>query len=343
MSAALQTTRVSARGGWWALAATIVGALCLLIWHDFRDAWFVGSEQRIVIKLSIYWLSWLLWPAMIGLAWLACEQWFGRRRFRSALAALALAVCACLAWGRFVEPHLLQVRETTLGSSCGVRVALISDVHLGLYTREDVLEHLVDRLNTLNVDAVLVAGDWTYEPSHDLQAAFAPLAKLRHRSLSVLGNHDEQQPGPPLKADLLAALAAAKVQSIDGMRVPLGRCELEGLGDLMANSAPSHLKTLETQPSGIDASHRIVLAHNPDTVFLLPSGHAAWLLAGHTHGGQIDVPLLTRRLLAKITEGGFRQGVYKMKNSNVFVSSGIGIDKLPFRFRVPPTIDVLTL
>ena len=325
------------------LAAVVLGILGMLVWRDFRDAWFVGSERRIVVKLSIYWGLWLLWPAMAGLAWLAWRQWLGRRRIGSALAAAALAGCICLAWGRFVEPHLLQVRETTLGSACGARVALISDVHLGLYTREDVLEHLVDRLNTLNVDAVLVAGDWTYEPSHDLRAAFAPLAKLRHRSLSVLGNHDEQQPGPPLKAELLAALASAKVQSIDGMRVPLGRCELEGLGDLMAQSAPPHLKTLEAQPSGLDASRRIVLAHNPDTVFLLPPGHAAWLLAGHTHGGQIDVPVLTRRLLDKVTEGRFRQGVYNMTNSNVFVTSGIGMDKLPFRFRVPPTIDVLTL
>jgi predicted MPP superfamily phosphohydrolase len=325
------------------LAAVAVGVLGLLVWQDFREAWFVGSERRILIKLSIYWGLWLLWPAMIGLAWLAWQQWLGRRRFRSVLAAAALGVCVCLTWGRFIEPHLLQVHETTLGSTCGVRVALISDLHLGLYTRQDVLERLVDRLNTLNVDAVLVAGDWTYEPSHDLQTAFAPLAKLRHPVLSVLGNHDEQHPGPPLKTDLLAALAAAKVQSIDGMRVPLGRCELEGLGDLTARSAPRHLQALESQPSAADASHRIVLTHNPDTVFLLPPGHATWLLAGHTHGGQIDLPLLTRRLLARVTEGGFRQGVYTMKNANVFVTSGIGIDKFPFRFRVPPTIDVLTL
>ena len=325
------------------LAAVAVAVLGLMVSRDFREAWFVGSEQRILTKLSIYWFLWLLWPAMIALAWSAWRQWFGQRRLRSALTAAALVVCACLAWGRFVEPHLLQVRETTLGSTCGVRVALISDVHLGLYTHQDVLVRLVDRLNTLNVDAVLVAGDWTYEPSHDLQTAFAPLAKLRHRSLSVLGNHDEQQPGPPLKADLLAALAAAKVQSIDGMRVPLGRCELEGLGDLMAHSAPPHLKALESQPSGVDASRRIVLTHNPDTAFLLSPGHAAWLLAGHTHGGQVDLPVLTPRVLAMATDGGFRQGVYKMKNTNVFVTSGIGIDQLPFRFRVPPTIDVLTL
>jgi len=325
------------------LAVVTVGVLSLLVWRDFREVWFIGSEQRIVVKLSIYWFSWLLWPAMIGLAWSAWRQWFGQRRLRSALTAAAPVVCACLAWGRFVEPHLLQVRETTLGSACGVRVALISDLHLGLYTRQDVLERLVDRLNTLNIDAVLVAGDWTYEPSHDLQTAFAPLAKLRHPIRSVLGNHDEQQPGPPLKADLLAALAAAKVQSIDGMRVPLGRCELEGLGDLMANSASPHLKALEARPSAVDASRRIVLTHNPDTVSLLPPGHAAWLLAGHTHGGQVDLPLLTRRVLAMATNGGFRQGAYKMKNANVFVTSGIGIDQLPFRFRVPPTIDVLTL
>jgi predicted MPP superfamily phosphohydrolase len=214
---------------------------------------------------------------------------------------------------------------------------------LGLFVREADLQRLVDRLNGLQVDAVLVAGDWTYEPSHDLRTAFTPLAGLRHRTLSVLGNHDEQKPGPPLKAELLAALAAAKVESIDGRRVPLGRCELEGLGDLNARSAQHQLKALKALPSDVAGDHRVVLTHNPDTSFLLPPGHAAWMLSGHTHGGQIDLPFLTARLLAHATEGGFVQGIYDMKNVRVFVTSGVGIDKLPLRFRVPPTIDVLGL
>jgi hypothetical protein len=221
----------------------------------------------------------------------------------------------------------------------------VSDLHVGLFVRRNELERLVERLNTLEVDAVLVAGDWTFEPSHDLTATFAPLARLRHRTLSVLGNHDEATPGPPLKPALLKALSTFHIEPIDGRRVPLGRCELEGLGDLNALSAERHLQALNTQAWAVDRAHRLILAHNPDTVFALDPGEVPLLLAGHTHGGQIDVPVLTESMLSHVTLGRFRQGLYEiaMGKVRVFVTSGVGNDKLPLRFRVPPTIDVLDL
>jgi predicted MPP superfamily phosphohydrolase len=277
------------------------------------------------------------------LGYQAVRSWGLGRRTNSAVTLAALALCAGATWARFIEPNTLQVRETTLGSACGVKVALISDLHMGLYMREADMLRLVDRLNSLKVDAVLVAGDWTYEPSHDLRRIFAPMAGVKHPVLSVLGNHDEERPGPPLKQELLAALAAAHVESIDGRRVPLGQCELEGLGDLYAHSAERHLQALSAQPSHFAPDHRVVLAHNPDTAFLLKPGYAATLLAAHTHGGQIDLPFFTARLLAGITRGGFRRGVYQTPTTRLFVTSGVGIDKLPMRFRVPPTIDVLGL
>ncbi|MEO8154705.1 MAG: metallophosphoesterase [Rhizobacter sp.] len=344
MSIVLQKPRAPARGRWLASAVVILAVLGALVWHDSQDVWSEpGDGRRVLVKLSLYWALWLVWPLMGWVALSALRSWRARHVVASAAAVLAFALCACVAWGRFIEPNTLQVHETTLGTACGVRVALVSDLHLGLYTRQADLQRLIDRLNGLQVDAVLVAGDWTYEPSYDLRTAFAPLAGLRHRTLSVLGNHDEQKPGPPLKAELFAALAAAKVESIDGRRLPLGRCELEGLGDLNARSAQHQLKALNTQASDVDGAHRVVLTHNPDTSFLLAPGHASWLLSGHTHGGQINLPILTASLLARATQGGFAQGIYNMKNVHVFVTSGVGIDKLPLRFRVPPTIDVLGL
>jgi predicted MPP superfamily phosphohydrolase len=334
--------RAGSRGWRALLGVAIVILFGALVARDFQGAWYEeGDRNRVIGKLAIYWFSWLLWPALLLLA---RETWrtARRRRVAATLAGvLALALCACFTWARFVEPNWLQVRETTLGTSCGVRVALVSDLHVGLFVREPDLQRLVDRLNTLQVDAVLVAGDWTFEPGHDLRSIFAPLAGLRHRTLSVLGNHDEQRPGPPLRDELQQALAAAHVEPIDGRRVPLGRCELQGLGDRAAGSAERDLATSRSRPWTVDRAHRVMLTHNPDTVFDLEPDEAALLLAGHTHGGQIDIPVFTKHLLAHATDGAFRRGLYEMKNARVFVTSGVGIDKLPVRFRVPPTIDVL--
>ena len=85
------------------------------------------------------------------------------------------------------------------------------------------------------------------------------------------------------------------------------------------------------------------MAHNPDTMALLPPGFAAFTLAGHTHGGQINVPLLTPLLLGERTADGLKRGLYQLPHGRVFVTSGTGMSKLPLRLRMPPTIDVLSL
>jgi predicted MPP superfamily phosphohydrolase len=323
-------------------AATTV--FLLLVWHDLREAWFVPENTRRVLgKLFIYWGMWLLWPAMGWLAWQLVAAVRRRKRLFAGVAGAALACCAVVTWARFVEPAHITVRETRLGTQCGVSVALVSDIHMGLFMREDDLQRIVEALNGLPVDAVLVAGDWTYEPPRDLARVFAPLSGLKHPVIAVLGNHDEEMPGPPLTHALREALVGEKVMLIDGRSVPLGRCELMGAGDLSAGSAYADLKRLQADLPTKPPARRVLLTHNPDVALDLPKDFAAVTLAGHTHGGQIRLPYFTERLLLEVTRGGFEQGLYDLPRTRLFITPGLGIDKLPMRLGVPPTIDMLML
>jgi predicted MPP superfamily phosphohydrolase len=338
------------RPRWMAFAGALVAIALLLALRgivdtEFEAAWIADRDRRAVqFQLWVYWGCWLLWPLLAWAAWRVQRTWrkAARRDLPWASAAL-LVFCACGVWARFIEPSLLLVHETRLSSTCGLRVALVSDLHLGTFGRTHDLDRLVDRLNTLEVDAVLVAGDWTVEPAHDLARILAPLSRLRHRTLSVTGNHDEEAPGPPLTEDLRRALASLGVVNMEARRLPLGRCELVGLGDLSSGATTEHLASLARQPSEVPGERRVVLTHDPDTALELPAGFAAWVLAGHTHGGQVRLPFRTARVLHRMTRGHFTQGLHELPNTRVFVTSGTGTSNLPFRFGVPPVIDVLVL
>jgi len=90
----------------------------------------------------------------------------------------------------------------------------------------------------------------------------------------------------------------------------------------------------------------VLLTHNPDTAFEVPASiNYDLMLAGHTHGGQIRIPGLYKKVIP--TEYPFDKGLYRLaidgQTRLVFVSPGTGMVGLPFRFNIPPQIDILTV
>ena len=78
-----------------------------------------------------------------------------------------------------------------------VKIALIADLHIGLFSgHERQLRQIVHKLNHIQPDLVVVAGDWTYEPENKLAQELAVLKEIHAPVYSVNGNHDEQYPGP---------------------------------------------------------------------------------------------------------------------------------------------------
>lgn len=294
--------------------------------------------DKVLIKQLLFHGSWLVLPFMVWLLWRLRRPGVGRL-----LAGGLLTACAVFAWARFAEPQMLQVRQTTLADTgVDARIALISDIHLGIYKDIGFLERVVERINHLPVDAVVIAGDFTYEPQHQsLQVLFAPLSKLRAPVYAVLGNHDQQAPGPDIDIALRDALKALGVNLIEG-RIADGPAGYRwaGLGDRWAGK--DDVGFLRTQPS---AGPTIVIAHNPDSAMQLAPADATIVLAGHTHGGQMRIPWLYRRVIPTVY--GFDRGEQfaptHQGDIRVFTTSGIGEIGLPMRLFNPPTIDLLRL
>ncbi len=331
--------------GWLMVAGSAV-----LAWFDLQGRWRVaGSDLLTWFKLWIYWGSWTTLPLLASALWRIAQLQPWRSRIKRALWAGLLAL---VAYSGLLEPRLLLVREHAIHMPAGtppLRIALVGDLHVGLFTRRWQLERLVDVLNAQNVDAVVVAGDWTYEPDKDLLNTFAPLARLRHPVLSVLGNHDTEAPGPPLQAALRQALQHHGVQWLDGSNAAQTRIfkgwHVTGLSDAWGGEPRAEIQRLFALGAAPIAPPHLIIAHNPGTARMLPLHSATLIASGHTHGGQIWLPWVTKHwvLPAMGAHQGWFEDLYATPAGPLFVTAGTGMVGLPARLGVVPRVDVLTL
>ncbi len=311
--------------------ALILGGLA---WQEAANAW-PSNEDETLFKTMLFYQSYLMPFFFIWVLW-----GYKYQQVSTGFMLIAVVGCAFGMYARFVEPNLLIVKESHIKTGYKLKIALISDMHYGLYSTTGQMQRLVDKLNTLDVDAIVVAGDWTYEPSQkiDLATQLAPFSQLKKPVYSVMGNHDEERPGPPLTQALTQALIANNVKPIDGANIDLGVVRLAGLGDIETQSDPKVLTALAIQDKPL-----MLLTHNPNSKYSLPKMKQPFvLLAGHTHGGQVNLPIVTQKILNIVTKEGYKRGLYSLSHNNqLFVTSGIGMIGLPLRFNMPPTIDVL--
>ena len=309
---------------------------------DFQGRWHTpGREFFHFIRLWMYWSQWalLLWIPVLVVVAVRIQL----NRIQKALMAFVLMGSSLWAWAGLVEPHMLLERHTRLtlpeATAPSVRIAVVADIHWGLFVRDWQVERLVQRLQSLSVDAVVVAGDWTYEPPRDLDRGFSPFKRLQVPVFAVLGNHDVEQPGPPLSQDLRAALIRQGIQLVEGQVLPWRGWTVVGLDDLWGGQPDRQIARIWSEKR----SNVLLVTHQPDTITLLPEGAFQLALAGHTHGGQIQLPWLTERVLQRTLRNPWYDGLFSTAAGPLFVTSGIGMIGLPMRLRVPPRIEVLTL
>jgi predicted MPP superfamily phosphohydrolase len=305
-------------------------------------AWQTTADTRpsnvsgTLLQVFLYHVSWLMFLFLPLVIW-------GFKHKQVSLGFTIVGVLGLILgiYARFVEPNLLIVKESHIKTGYKLKIALISDMHYGLYSTTGQMQRLVNKLNSLEVDAIVVAGDWTYEPpkKFSLIQQLAPFKQLQHPVYSVIGNHDEQMPGPDITQELEVALIANGVRPIEGQSIDLGKVRLAGIADLLpANTRHERLQALKIQDKPL-----LLLTHNPDSLHKLPKLTQPFvMLAGHTHGGQVNLPILTQKILSLVTKGHYKRGLYVLpQNNQIFVTSGIGMVGLPLRFAMPPTIDVL--
>lgn len=223
-----------------------------------------------------------------------------------------------------------------------VRLVLISDLHIvEPETPPSRLAALVTRLNALKPDCVLIAGDLISDKMLSTRhlsfsEALAPLAKLKPRiaTLVVRGNHDHWRDG----AAANAAIAKYGMTRIDNGAARCGALSIGGVDDV--HTGNDKLLAARAAMAAIGGVP-VLLSHSPD-IFPDTAG-IPLTLAGHTHCGQIVLPLWGPLMIPSRFANRYACGVIRENQRTLIVTGGIGTSVIPIRLGAPSDFWVITV
>jgi predicted MPP superfamily phosphohydrolase len=296
----------------------------------------------LVIQLSLF----ILWR------WRRQRKQAGRHANRLKRAGLGLftVILVCqltVIYGSLIEPQWLEVTYTNieLPSAAGkvmqneptqkLKIAVVADLHLGPYKGAAYVSRVVEEINALNPDILLMPGDFIY--SRESQAdGLAPLSKLNQGiiKLATLGNHDYgisrniagKVDGSLTKSAYVKnRLEQAGVRVLSNENLTLFEGEkqirvtgLEDLWGFTGQFADDLFADSETPT--------IILEHNPDIILDPRAKTADLVVSGHTHGGQVRLPIIgaIAPLPTKLGRD-FDRGLFKYADSSqLFITRGAG-------------------
>ncbi len=230
----------------------------------------------------------------------------------------------------------------------GFTIALLSDFHYDPYFSEHPLHASIPLVNVLRPDLIVLTGDFVSVPEFGDEAkgasAAEPCASLLrqmtapHGLWSVLGNHDcNTDPARVTRALLAEGIRVLANESVaierDGARFWLA-----GVNDVLSGTADLS-KTLHSIPAGEAV---VLLAHEPDYADYASKFPIDLQLSGHSHGGQVRIPLLPPLYLPAMARK-YVKGLYQVGLLPLYTNAGLGTIRVPVRFNCPPEITLVTL
>jgi predicted MPP superfamily phosphohydrolase len=260
-------------------------------------------------------------------------------------------------YGALIEPNELSVERVNLllprwpRALSGLTIAQLSDIHFGPYLGEDELGKVVKATMELEPDLVVLTGDFVSIPllkSHGRPQRRAedagPCSKLLaglHPKMgiaAVLGNHDHLT-NPVTVAK---CLENNDIPVLRNRSIPIERGSarfwLAGVDDVMAQ-ADDLARTLRAVPPDEPA---IVLVHEPDFAETVAHFQVDLQLSGHSHGGQVRIPILGPPVLPFMGSK-FPLGLRRLGHMHLYTNRGVGTTSVPIRFNCTPEITLITL
>jgi predicted MPP superfamily phosphohydrolase len=220
----------------------------------------------------------------------------------------------------------------------GFRIVHLSDLHHSPFTNLAHIARAVRTANRLKADIALLTGDYVSHEREYIAPVAAELAKLKakHGIYACLGNHDHWT-----DADLVTHLFRGEGINMlvnEGIRLTTRR------GSFWLAGVDDHMVGKTDVPSALKGSFpdelKVLLAHNP-VIFREAARRGVDLtLSGHTHGGQIKLRPEEKRILPRRK---LKSGLHARRDSQIYITRGIGTVVIPARYQCPPEISLLEL
>lgn len=273
-----------------------------------------------------------------------------RRRF---LQTLLFAAPACGAYARLLEPDWLDVTRTIVRTdrrrmSRPMRILHLSDLHHSSVVPASRIRRAIESGLAENPDLACLTGDFITGPAPDPDELASALRQLSSRvpTFAVFGNHDggrwlSARGGYADTEVVSRVLRKARIPALtnQNLRFAWGtsHVSLVGLADYWSGTFdPERAFAGES-----DSIFRIVLSHNPDSKKELAAFPWDLMLSGHTHGGQVVLPLVGAPY-APVEDTRFISGLYAWEGRQLFISRGVG-NLHGVRFACRPEVSVLDL
>ncbi len=220
----------------------------------------------------------------------------------------------------------------------GVKIAHLSDLHVGILTASHFIRAAVEMAQAEHPDLVVLTGDYVcYSPR--FVGPFDEIIRgFDVPTLCVMGNHDYW-------TDAHGVMDALNHQHYTVLRNQHTRIQVRGapLTIVGIDDAVTGQADVARAFRGIHQNDsRLVLSHVPSLLDRVSTYGPALMLAGHTHGGHIQIPKLTESLFRKLGNP-YLKGFYRVGDTLLYVNCGIGSSSVPIRAGAPSEVAILTL
>ena len=257
---------------------------------------------------------------------------------------------AVVCYARYIEPHMLQEKYITIKSDQvtdkaeNLKIVVFGDTHFSDYYTTKEFNKVLDAIEKMKPDIVIFSGDLIdhYDIySEDVSIISEELSEIQatYGKYAIFGNHDYGG-GAENEYESIMESGGFTVLKNEYYAIDELGIAIIGIDDVLIGYGDPTIASW-----GRPDYFNIVLSHAPDVIDDVQDYNVDLMISGHTHGRQINLKFFDEYILPPYGKK-YIHGLYEFSNerkSQLYVNSGIGMTKLPFRFLSPPELTCITL